>query len=70
MVEVEERRCVGCGDTEAEAHLERCIQCGKWFCPDCAYKATGRRFCSQECAHAFFWQAPDDDDDTGNVTED
>lgn len=63
MLEVDERRCVGCGDTQAEAHLERCQVCGKWFCPDCAYKQTGRRFCSSDCARAFFWEGIDDDDE-------
>ena len=64
MLEVDERRCVGCGDTEAEAHLERCMVCGKYFCNDCSYRATGRRFCSAECARAFFYG--DSDDNEGN----
>jgi hypothetical protein len=62
-------RCVGCGDNEADSRLERCVQCGRYFCNDCAYRATGRRFCTQQCAHAYFWQAPDDDDDD-DITHD
>ena len=68
MLEVDERRCVGCGDTEAEAHLDRCVVCGKYFCADCTFRMTGRRFCSSECARAFFWEGVDDDDD--NDTDD
>jgi hypothetical protein len=70
MLETDERRCVGCGDTEAEAHLERCTVCGKHFCPDCTFRQTGRRFCSGDCARAFFWEGMDDDDDEGDSTED
>ncbi len=46
------------------AHLERCLVCGKWFCPDCAFKQTGRRFCSAGCARDFFWGDYEDEDDT------
>lgn len=55
--------CVHCGETEEEARLERCGLCLKAFCPDCAYKATGRRFCSADCARAFFYGDNDDDED-------
>jgi hypothetical protein len=61
MSELEERHCVRCGDPEA-AGLERCVVCGKYFCADCAYRATGRRFCSAECARAFFYGDSDDDE--------
>ena len=64
MSYAEERRCIGCGNTEEEAHLERCMVCGKWFCPDCAFKQTGRRFCSGGCARDFFWGDYEDEDDT------
>ncbi len=67
----EERRCIGCGDTEEQAHLERCVVCGKWFCPDCSFKRTGRRFCSMGCARDYFWgdAEEEDDDDTKDVPE-
>jgi len=58
-----ERRCTHCGDTEDEAHLERCVQCGKWFCVDCAFKQTGRRFDSAGCARDYFWGQSDEDDE-------
>ena len=61
MSDVDERRCVRCGDPEAGA-LERCVGCGKYFCADCAYRSTGRRFCSAECARAFFYGDSDDDE--------
>jgi hypothetical protein len=40
--------------------------CGKWFCKDCAFKQTGRRFCSGGCARDFFWGIgeEEDEDDT------
>ena len=63
MTGFEERRCVGCGDTEEMAHLERCVVCGRWHCPDCAYKAMGRRFCSQNCSVQFYYGEIDDDED-------
>ena len=66
MSSVEDRRCVGCGNTEEIVHLERCMVCGKWFCKDCAFKQTGRRFCSGGCARDFFWGIgeEEDEDDT------
>jgi len=59
-----ERRCIGCEETEETARLERCVTCGRDFCGDCAYRATGRRFCSGECARAFFYGDEDDDENT------
>ena len=58
-----ERVCKSCGDTEDLARLERCSICQKDFCPDCAYRATGRRFCSGDCARTFFYGDLDDDED-------
>ncbi|HXH93869.1 MAG TPA: hypothetical protein VNN25_19985 [Thermoanaerobaculia bacterium] len=64
MSDVDERRCIRCSDPEESTRLERCVVCGKHFCHDCAYRATGRRFCSPECARAFFYGESDDDEDT------
>jgi hypothetical protein len=60
----EERVCVGCGDTEELAHLERCTMCTRYFCPDCGHRALGRRFCSEKCSRGFFYGDSDDDDDS------
>jgi hypothetical protein len=60
---IEERRCAACDQTEETERLERCVVCGKWFCPDCAYKASGRRFCSQHCSVQFYYGDIDDDED-------
>ena len=60
---LEQRSCFGCGQTEETVHLDRCIVCGKWFCPDCSYKAMGRRFCSQPCSVQFYYGEIDDDED-------
>jgi hypothetical protein len=62
MSYVEGRHCVRCGEPEESALLERCVACGKEFCVECAYRATGRRFCSGECARAFFYGDQDDDE--------
>jgi hypothetical protein len=65
MADELERICVGCGDTEALARLEPCTICRRTFCADCAHKAAfGRKFCSTECAQAYYFTGePDDDDD-------
>ena len=57
------RSCVICGTTEEEARFERCPICRREYCPDCAYRATGRRFCSAECARTFFYRDSDDDEE-------
>jgi len=62
MSSIQERKCIGCGDTEELARLERCPICGKDVCPDCAHRAVGRRFCSPDCARTFFYGDLDDDD--------
>jgi hypothetical protein len=59
----EERRCLICGETEEQAHLEACLVCGKYFCSDHAFKRTGRRFCSAGCARDFFWGVDDEEDE-------
>jgi len=58
-----ERVCVGCGDTEELARLETCTICRKPFCPDCAHRAFGRKFCSHECARAYWFAGEADDDE-------
>jgi hypothetical protein len=65
MTESAERVCVGCGDTEEAARLELCSICSRHFCSDCAHRAGhGRRFCSPECARAYYFTGePDDDED-------
>ncbi len=68
MSYVEGRQCVRCGEVEADVLLERCVACGRNFCADCAYRATGRRYCSAECARAFFYGESDDDE--GNPDSD
>lgn len=63
MTEIPERVCVGCGDTEEMARLDACTICRKPFCPDCAVRAFGRRFCSTECSHAYYAGESEDDDE-------
>jgi len=52
--------CVGCQKTEDEKTLQKCPICFKWVCLDCARREYGRAFCSQRCAHLFFFG--DDDE--------
>ena len=54
---------MGCGDAEENARLERCTMCARYFCPDCAHRAYARRFCSTDCARAFFFEGGDDADE-------
>ncbi|HWW61650.1 MAG TPA: hypothetical protein VN181_09800 [Thermoanaerobaculia bacterium] len=63
MSSTQERVCVGCGETEDTAHLEACTLCNRFFCPDCAQRALGRRFCSVECSRAYYYQGDSDDDE-------
>jgi len=58
-----ERSCVGCGSAEQDAQLERCPICSKHFCSDCAYRASGRRFCSDSCARTYNYGESDDDNE-------
>jgi len=64
-----ERRCIGCGKSEETERLERCVACGRDFCSDCAYRATGRRYCSAQCARNFFYGEEEDDDENDAGSE-
>ncbi|HKO54510.1 MAG TPA: hypothetical protein VJ276_01450 [Thermoanaerobaculia bacterium] len=57
------KACVGCGDSEEMARLERCPICAKYFCSDCAVRGAGRRFCSPDCARNYFFHGDEDDDE-------
>jgi hypothetical protein len=63
MSEIQERVCIGCGDNEEQARLETCGVCRKPFCPDCAHRAFGHRFCSHECSRAWSFLGDFDDDE-------
>ena len=61
MTSAEERVCLGCGETDDLSRLERCPVCTKYFCPDCAHRAQGRRFCCKGCSQAYFYDGDSDD---------
>jgi hypothetical protein len=64
MAETYERVCVGCGAVEETVHLEPCVICGRYFCPDCAVRAGfGRKFCSTDCARSYYFTGESDDDE-------
>ena len=52
--------CVNCQKSEEEVTLQKCPICFKWVCMDCGRREYGRIFCSQRCAHLFFFG--DDDE--------
>ncbi|HET7712095.1 MAG TPA: hypothetical protein VFL80_09225 [Thermoanaerobaculia bacterium] len=64
-----DRACVGCGDTEEMARLEHCVVCRRYFCPDCAHRAVGRRFCSAMCAKSYFYSEEIDEDEKPGTAE-
>lgn len=41
--------------------LMRCSVCRKIFCDDCAVRRGGAAFCSDLCAHAFYFGESDED---------
>jgi len=47
--------CVICQKDEQEVSLAKCPICFKWVCQDCGRREYGRVFCSQRCAHLFFF---------------
>ncbi|HKR64760.1 MAG TPA: hypothetical protein VJZ00_13595 [Thermoanaerobaculia bacterium] len=59
------RTCVTCGANEDVVRLEPCSICRRSYCADCAHRAGhGRRFCSPECARAYYFAGePDDNED-------
>ena len=70
MTDSEERVCVNCGASEETARLDQCIICRKPYCPDCSYKAGhGRRFCSAECARAYYFAGETDDDEVDELDD-
>ncbi len=66
---IEERVCLRCGMSPEKEPLERCVICGRSYCTDCSYRASGRRFCSAECAREFFYGDSDDDEELATSEE-
>ncbi len=69
MSEIDQKVCVGCGDSEDAGRLENCNICRRTFCPDCAHRAFGRQFCSDECARAYYFAGDADDDENSESWE-
>ncbi len=53
--------CQICGATGVWLHLLKCPMCHTYFCEQCAHRYGGKDFCSQNCAHEFFWGGEDGD---------
>lgn len=69
-METGEKSCVTCGATEESVRLDACNICRKSYCPDCAHRAGhGRRFCSPECARAYYFAGETDDDEDSELDE-
>lgn len=58
----ETKLCNVCGSTSELIQLERCRMCFKWFCTECGYRQSGRRFCSENCAQIYFYGDMDEDE--------
>ena len=70
MSSTAERVCVGCGNTEDKARLDRCGICFRYFCTDCAVRAIGgRRFCSDACSRSYYFHGETDDDEDDTLDE-
>jgi hypothetical protein len=69
MTTLEQKVCLICGASSEEMILERCMVCGKWFCKECSYKQTGRRFCSSGCARDFFWGIGEEEDEDDTIKD-
>ena len=69
MTETPDRVCKTCGESEEMARLETCSICRGNFCPDCAHRAFGRRFCSHDCSRAYFAGESDDDDEDAELDD-
>jgi hypothetical protein len=60
---MEEHNCIGCGASET-VYLERCRICHRYFCGECAWRASsGLRFCGERCNEIFVFGDQDDEDD-------
>ena len=71
MADAYERVCVRCGSTGETVRLEQCTICKRFYCPDCAHRAGfGRRFCSPECARAYYFTGEETDDDQDTEHDD
>ena len=57
------QQCVHCRRPSAEAELKQCPICFKQFCEMHEYEISGRLFCSDKCAHYYFFVDPDADED-------
>lgn len=63
-MEMFEEVCVKCGSTGDSVRLEQCSICRRFYCADCAHRAGhGRRFCSPECARAYYFAGELDEDE-------
>lgn len=68
MTEIHDRVCAGCGAGEVAGYLEVCSICRRHFCADCAHKAGfGRKFCSPDCARAYYFSGESDDDEDSDT---
>jgi endogenous inhibitor of DNA gyrase (YacG/DUF329 family) len=53
--------CCVCQKDEQEVTLAKCPICFKPVCLDCGRREYGRVFCSQRCAHLFFFGDSEDE---------
>lgn len=71
MTEAQERVCASCGNSDEVVRLETCGVDRRFFCADCAHRAAhGRRFCSPDCARAYYFSGESDDDEDVSTDDD
>lgn len=54
-------QCFRCKQDNPRVNYQKCPICHKVFCEECAYRRSGRDFCSRICAEYFFFGSEDDD---------
>ena len=47
--------CAKCKETSPFLRVLRCVQCFKHMCDRCAVRRYSQKFCSDDCAKAFFF---------------
>jgi endogenous inhibitor of DNA gyrase (YacG/DUF329 family) len=40
----------------------KCPSCNRYVCENCRYSASGRHFCSSQCAHFYFFDDEEAED--------
>ena len=61
MAEPKTVECPKCSEECLPETVQKCSLCYSPYCPSCVYNMGGREFCSQNCAHYYFYTDEDED---------